>query len=331
MNKSLQASLFASNHKVFDVIIIGGGPAGISCALELSFCNVESVLVDRAERWGGQLFEVYSPLDNFAAGYLSDGEILAKKLQEQLAAPQNAKILPLQGRNVQSIEAEKLHVSVDGEIYKARALVLCTGYRVRKLSVPGVSQFQTDIVYRQRTKANSGEKSSSSAPVRLTRIAVLGSGDNAVTTALELSGNADQVYLINRAKGWRSRSEHLELARSNTKIEIIENADLISLTGATKLTGAHLVDKASGRIRNLSFDKLYVRIGYQPNTEMFKNQVEMNETGHIITDRLGATSTKGVFAAGDIVAGSVARVATACGSGATAAESVMLYLGKRLG
>jgi thioredoxin reductase len=326
----LQANLFATNHRVFDAIIIGGGPAGISCALELNFCNVEALLVDRAQRWGGQLFDVYGPLDNFAAGPVGDGEALARKLQKQLAAPQNSKILQLQGRNVERVDLEKLQLSIDGEIYKANALVLCTGYRVRKLSVPGVSQFQEDIVYRERMQSNNATKVEQPEATRPARLAVIGGGDNAVATVVELAEKGNQVYLINRSTRWRARAEYLQQARSRPGIEIVENADLVSLTGATKLTGAHLVDKTSGRVRNLSFEKLYVKIGYEPNTEIFKNQVELDDSGHIVTSRLGATSAQGVFAAGDIVSGNVARVATACGTGAAAAEAVMLYLKKRL-
>jgi thioredoxin reductase len=319
----VQTNLFATNHKVFDAIIVGGGPAGIACALELSFCNVQSLLIDKGSRLGGQLLDIKCELMNFAAGNFKSGLELAAVLQKQVTARQHANILRLQERTVTGIEPgqPELSVLVDGDVYKTRTIVLCTGYRVRRLTIPGTAQFQDDIFYAENAHTHSPQPD---------RVAVLGSGDSALVAALALAPKAERVYLLNRSKRWRTRSEFLEQARNHAHIEIIENVDLLSLTGTAKMTGAHLSDKTTNRVRNLSFARLFVKIGYAPNTEIFKNQIELNDTGHVQVDGKGRTNVAGIFAAGDIIPAELPRVATACGSGAVAAQSVMFYLGKRL-
>lgn len=314
----MQANLFTTNHRTFDAIIIGGGPAGINCALELSYCGVDCLVIHDGQALGGQLLEIGEEIQNFAGGHFKNGAALAKTLQKQA---ETAKIHLLLGRTADKIDSQKKTVSVGDEVYQAGAILLCTGYRLKKLDLPGVSLFQQDILYRDDTQPSNYQGS---------RVAVLGSGDNALLKSIALAAYAEQVFLLNRSTHWRARSEYLKNARSQPRLEIIENTELQSLSGQAKLSGARLVDKSTNRIRNLSIDKIFVKIGYAPNTESFRGQVAMNETGHIITDRQGATSVKGIFAAGDLEALSLPRIATACGGGSIAAQSIMLYLGKRL-
>ena len=316
----MQPNLFATNHKIFDAIIVGGGPAGINCALELSYCNVECLIVDGSERLGGQLWQIGEEILNFAGGHFKNGSSMARSMQKQVDDCQS-KISMLLGRTVESIDAPKKTVLVGDEVYQAKTILLASGYRLRRLSLPGMSMFQADILYRddQSTSVYAGK-----------RVAVLGGGDNALMKSLSLAQSAEQVFLLNRSKRWRARKEFFDQASRHPRIEIIENTDLESLSGQAKLTGAKLTDKATGRIRNVAIDKIFVKIGFAPNTESFRGQVDMDSSGHIITDSNGQSSVAGVFAAGDIVAGGCPRIATACGGGAIAAQSMMLNLGSRL-
>ena len=158
----------------------------------------------------------------------------------------------------------------------------------------------------------------------------MGGGDNALMKALDLAKVAQHVYLINRTNKWRARSAFLDAAKSDNKIEILENTEIKSLSGESRLSGAVVVSKLDAVQRNLSLEKLFVKVGYSPNTEPFKGQVAMSESGYLIVDKGRQTNVTGIFAAGDIVAESCPRVATACGDGAMAAESMQIYLGKRL-
>lgn len=313
----MQANLFATNHRVFDAIIIGGGPAGINCALELSYCGVDCLLINSSELIGGQLFEIGEELVNFAGGYFKDGASLAKTMQK---LAEKARINVLVGVATK-IDAEKKTVSVNGDVYQGRTLLLCTGYRLKKLDLPGVSLFRDEIFYRDETAVTEYAGC---------RVAVLGGGDNALLKALSLATAVEQVFLLNRTNHWRARRSYLEKAQSEPRIEIIQNTDLVSLSGASHLNEIRLADKSTGRFRNVAVDKIFVKIGYAPNTEAFVGQVEMDKSGHIIIDESGQTSVKGVFCAGDIVANSVPRIATACGTGSTAAQSMQIFLGSRL-
>ena len=316
----LQANLFATNHKTFNAIIIGGGPAGVNCALELNYCGVDCLIVDKEEQIGGQLWQIGEEIENFAGGNFKNGAAMAQSMHKQIAKT-GSQVSLLLGRTVESIDAQRLTVTVAGDVYQSKTILLASGYRLKKMNLPGVNLFQQDIIYRDEQPVSVYAGS---------RVAVLGGGDNALLKSLDLAEAAEQVFLLNRSRVFRARGEFLTRAKLHPRIEIIENTELESLSGTSKLNGARLIDKSTSRIRNLSVDKIFVKIGYTPNTESFRGQIDMDETGHIITDNLGACSVAGVFAAGDIIAGSCPRIATACGGGAIAAQSIMLSLGRRL-
>ncbi len=290
----------------------------MSCALELSYCDVECLVIHDSERLGGQLWQISDQLLNLASGYFKDGASLAQSMQKLLEKTQ---IRLLLSHNVSSVDAENKTVMVNSELYRAKTILLATGYRFKRIDLPGASLFQKDIFY--------GHDSPVSGVVKK-RLAVLGGGDNAVMKALALSDLAEQVFLLNHSNHWRSRAKDLEVARLNKRIEIIENTELESLSGVDSLSGARLIDRNTGRFRNIAVDALFVNIGYAPNTELVRHQIAVDDTGHIVTDRWGRCSVSKIYAAGDIVAEGGARIATAFGSGSKAAMAIQLDLGLRL-
>jgi thioredoxin reductase (NADPH) len=306
------------DNKIYDAIIIGGGPAGISCALELSYCDVECLLICRDEQLGGQLWEIGGELINFAGGYFKNGGLLAKQLEEHT---KKTKIEIVKNKTVDRIDARNKYVFCGQETYSARTILISSGLRLKSLDMPNSGPLKQDIIYRD-DKDLSGYAN--------IQVAVVGGGDNALMKALDLAGVARHVYLINRTDKWRARSAFLDSAKKNGKIEILENTEIKNLAGEAKLSGATVMNKLDGKQKQLTFEKLFMKIGYVPNTEPFKGEITMNESGYLITDRSRQTSEPGIYAAGDILSDSCPRVATACGDGAMAAESMQIHLGKRL-
>lgn len=304
--------------KIYDAIIIGGGPAGISCALELSYCEVECLVICRDKRIGGQLWDMGSELINFAGGRFQNGGLLAKQMEE---LTEKTKIEIVKNKTVDRIDAKEKLVYCGEQTFAARAILISTGLRLKYIEMPNSNHLKQDIVYRD------GKDLSGVANVP---VAVIGSGDNALMTALDLADVARHVYLLNRTDKWRARSAFVDAAKKNDKIEILENTEIKSLTGEVRLSGATVVNRLDGTQKNVAFEKLFVKIGYAPNTEPFKGEVTMNDSGYLIVDRGRQTSEPGIYAAGDILSESCPRVATACGDGSMAAESMQIYLGKRL-
>jgi thioredoxin reductase (NADPH) len=311
-------NLFNSNAQVFDAIIIGGGPAGISCALELTYCKINCLLVEKNRELGGQLLGIRE-VANFAAGYFKDGTVLARNMT-RLA--ENMKLNLLLEHAVERIEISQgtKVILINGEKYLAKSIVIATGVRLKMLELPGLSLVADDVLYRDQ-----------SAPEQFSnmRVAIIGGGDNALDKALELAQTAGQVFLVNRSNRWRCRLDLLQAARQNARIEILENVAVESLSGVGRLRSACLIDKSTGRIRNLSVDKLFIKIGYAPNTEALRGQIALDSDGYIQANSFGETSVPGVFAAGDVVSGVVPRIATACGTGSTVASALQLHLGAR--
>ncbi len=303
--------------KIYDAIIIGGGPAGISCALELTYCEVECLVICRDERIGGQLWSM-GDLSNFAGGHFPNGGLLARQMEE---LTEQTRIEIVKRTTVDKIDAEKKLVLCGEQTLSARAILISTGLRLKQIELPNSSQLKKDIFYRD-DKDLSGSAN--------LEVAVIGGGDNALMKALDLAEVARHVYLLNRTNKWRARSAFLDAAKKNNKIEILENIEVRTLSGQSKLSGATVVSKLDGAQRNLTFEKLFVKIGYAPNTEPFKGAIAMNESGYLVVDRSRQTSVPGIYAAGDIISDSCPRVATACGDGSMAAESMQIYLGRRL-
>lgn len=308
-----------SNHtSMHDAIIIGGGPAGISCALELSYCGVKCLVICRDGRLGGQLWDMSGELVNFAGGYFQSASALAEQM-EALAA--RTDILIEKNTAVDRIDAKKKIIYCGEREFKAKTILLSTGLRLKRMEFAGTENFKQAIIYRD-DKDLAGYKGLS--------VAVLGGGDNALMKALDLAKVAQKVYLINRSKHWRARTAFLEEAKGSTCIEILEKTEIEKLHGDSTLKSAKLINRLDGVEKTVEIDRLFVKIGYSPNTEPFKGQIAMTESGYLIADGRRQTSEAAIFAAGDILAETCPRVATACGDGSLAAESILIHLGKRL-
>ncbi len=303
-----------SNHRLFDTIVVGGGPAGLSCALELSMARVECLVLERHNTTGGQLHEMPSEVTDFAAGYYKDGSILARNLAD-LCSRTNLKVAVTRGVEKFDLAGKKVHTN--GEEYRAKTILLATGNRLKRLDIPGASTFTEDILYRNYDPPERFAKM---------RVAVVGGGDNAAMQALDLAKAADQVYLIHRSDQWSARPDLVKEIRANNRIEVFEHTEVDTISGSGRINSLHLTSKQTKRVRNIAVDKLFVKIGYTPNTEPFRDQVECDKDGHVIVNGDLATSASCVFAAGDIVSGGYPRIATAMGSGVLAARGIIAYL-----
>jgi thioredoxin reductase (NADPH) len=261
------------------------------------------------------LHQIKSEIINFAAGYFKDGTILARNLAD-LSSRTNLKVAL--GRTVEKFDLSAKKIYANGEEYKAKTILLATGNRLKRLDIPGASTFSEDILYKSYETPETFTKM---------RVAVVGGGDNAAIKALELATAAEQVYLIHRSDSWKARPDLVREIKSNNRIEVFEHTEVDTISGSSRsINSLHLTSKQTKRVRNITVDKLFVKIGYAPNTEPFKDQVECDKEGYVIVNNALATSVPSVYAAGDVISGGMPRIASAMGTGVIAARGIIATL-----
>ncbi len=297
-----------------DVVIIGGGPAGVNCALECFDIQLDTLLVEASSTLGGQLSEIPHSVRNVAAGRFANGPALQRALEE------SSEILGDRVRlshPVTKADLEARSIEVKGERLSGRALVVATGTRRQHLAPAAEGAFGGDITYELESQ-----------PLRFAGrdVAVIGGGDSATLDALELARMGSSVRLIHRSPDLTARQDIIRQIHDNPRIEDLPGWELDAAQGAERLEKIVLVRPATGERQQVAVQGLVVRISRLPNTQLFEGQLDLDRSGAVVVDGELRASRVGVFAAGDVVSDSYPRVATALGQGVFAARSILRYL-----
>lgn len=300
----------------YDVIIIGGGPAGLTAGLYTSRAKLRTLLVERMIM-GGQVMTT-TKVENypgFPGGI--DGPELMLRFQEHCQEF---------GLEVRSGEVEQLSehagiktLQIDGEAVTARAVIITTGAEPRKLGV----EREAELTGRGVSYCATCD----GAFFRNVPVAIVGGGDTAAEEALFLTRFASKVYLIHRRGELRATKILQERLAANAKVEILWNSAVAGLVADNSgLTGVRLQDLANDSERELPLAGLFVAIGVTPKAHFLADVVKLDDDGHILTDAECRTSIPGVFAAGDVRKKILKQIATAVGDGAVAAIMAEKYL-----
>ena len=303
----------------FDVLVVGGGPAGASAAIYAARKGIRTGVA--AERFGGQVLDTMG-IENFISVQETEGPKLAAALEEHVKQ-YDVDIINLQ-RAVKLIPASEegdfneVHFA-SGASLKAKTLILATGARWREMNVPGEQE------YRNRGVAYCPH---CDGPLfKGKRVAVVGGGNSGVEAAIDLAGIVAHVTLIEFGSQLRADAVLQRKLHSLPNVEVITSALTSEVTGdGKKVTGLMYKDRNSSEYHSLDLDGIFVQIGLVPNTDWLKGTVELSERGEIITDLRGATSLPGVFAAGDVTTVPFKQIVVATGEGAKASLSAFDYL-----
>ena len=297
-----------------DVIVIGGGPAGLSCALECFDIQLDTILVEATPAVGGQLAEIHHSVRNVASGQFEDGSALQRALQDRAAIV--GKRVRLSHR-VTGVDLDDQWIEAHGKRFFFRTLVVATGTSRQDLPAAPDGGFGGDITYQLE-----------SDPHRFAgaAVAVIGGGDSSTLDALALARDGASVTLVHRSSALTARRDIIEQVRAESRIEELPGWELEAVKGSERLEGLVLVRRETGERRSLAVRGLVVKISRVPNTAVFRGHVQLNRSGAVLVDRDLQTSHVGVFAAGDVTAGAYARVAAALGEGSLAARSVLRHL-----
>lgn len=300
----------------YDVVIIGGGPAGLTAGLYTSRAMMKSLLIEKGIH-GGQMATTYR-IENYP-GF--DGGISGLELSQRMERQARKFGLEFSSGRVEEIrldDNEKVLITDDGLEIRTKALIIATGVEPKSLKVDGEERF--------RGRGVSYCATCDGAFFRDKKIAVIGGGDSALEEALFLTRFAEEIFIIHRRDKLRATRILQERAFEESKIKFIWDSFV------EKIEGDDTVNKIV--IRNLKNDKteffsvsgVFIYIGSNSNTEFLRGLVNLDSNGFIITDGKMATSVPGIYAAGDVRTKTLKQIATAVGDGAIAAKSAEKYI-----
>ena len=300
-----------------NVIIIGSGPAGYTAAIYAARANLKPILVSGFQP-GGQL-TITTDVENYP-GYEDpiQGPWLMEQMQKQ-AAHVGTEIINSQVTEVFLNEKIKKLNLDNGTTLNTKTVIISTGAQARWLGLDNEAKFQGHGLSACATCDGFFFKDK--------EVAVIGGGNSAAEEALFLTKFATKVYLVHRRDKLRAEKILQDRLKQNSKIEFIWNSEVTKFNGNDDLESIDLLNKQDNKISNLKIDGVFIAIGHDPATQLFKGQLKMDDGGYIITDPDSTkTSIDGVFAAGDVKDKVYRQAVTAAGMGCMAALEVEKYL-----
>lgn len=303
--------------KNIDLMIIGGGPAGLSSAIYASRARLDMLLLED-KVMGGQVRNSFV-VENYPGFKKISGAELADLMQEQAEAL---------GANIDEFDiiekvkftnTEKV-VETDDYIYKPNAVIIATGASPRKLPAKNAEEFEGKGIHYCAV--------CDGAMYQDKVVAVVGGGNSALEEAIFLTNFAKKVYIIRRYDYFRGEKAVLEAVEKNEKIEILYNEDLIAVEGSEFLEKAVIKNTLNGEEKKIELDGIFGSIGNEPMVNLFKEYIDVNERNFIITDEHMRTNVEGVYAVGDVREKEYRQITTAVADGTIAALEAEKYINK---
>lgn len=301
----------------YDVLIVGGGPAGASAAVYAARKGIRTAIV--AERFGGQVMDTMG-IENLIGVKYTEGPKLVAQLEEHVKE-YNVDIHTLQraSRIKRDDAANMIEVELeDGAKLKSKTVILATGARWRNLGVPGESEFKNrGVAYCPHCDG----------PLfKGKHVAVIGGGNSGVEAAIDLAGIVGHVTLFEFMPTLKADRVLQDRLRSLSNVSIHTNVAVKSIVGDTKVTGINYEERDTGTLQHLELQGVFIQIGLVPNTDWIGDSLERTRFGEIVVDSHCATDMPGVFAAGDCTSTPYKQIIISMGHGATAALGAFDYL-----
>jgi thioredoxin reductase (NADPH) len=301
-----------------DVLIIGSGPAGLSAARWCDELGLDTLVLEQSEEVGGQLLSIHNPINNYLGIQIDNG----RELRDLFVAQNKDCDFDLWTRvEIENVDLKAKRVVLrSGEELKAIAIIIATGLRRRKLGIPGEDEF----VGRGMIESSGDRQAFAGKDV-----CVIGGGDAAAENALLLAEVCPTVTLVHRGKKLRARREFTEQLHTNHCITVFPESVVHSIIGRDQVEAVEI--ERSGAIKpfQMAVQGVLVRIGFQPNSELFRDQLQIDEHGYVSINGTQETSAENVFAIGDIASPLAPTISGAVGGGATAAKVIAARLQKR--
>lgn len=301
---------------IYDLVIIGSGPAGLSAAVYAQRACLNTVIIEKTGVSGGQILST-TEVDNYPGMPGIGGFDLGMKMREHVDHL-NGQFMTGEVVSITDKTDTKELLMADGSTVTTRAVIIATGASHRKLGIPGeealtgagVSYCATcdGAFFRNRTTA------------------VIGGGDVAVEDAIFLARLCKKVYVIHRRDSFRAARVLSDRLLALENVEVLWNCIPLEITGEGNVSGLTIQNKLTQEKNTLEVDGVFVAVGMEPNTDVYKELVEVDATGYIVADETCCTSVPGIFAAGDVRTKQLRQVVSAASDGANAVYSVQRYL-----
>ena len=301
--------------EAFDVLVVGGGPAGAAAAVYAARKGIRTGVV--TERFGGQVLDTLA-IENFISVKETEGPRLAAALEEHVKQ-YDVDIINLQ-RAEALVPGDLIEIKLaSGASLKSKTVILSTGARWRDMNVPGETEY--------RTKGVTYCPHCDGPLFKGKAVAVIGGGNSGVEAAIDLAGVVSHVTLLEFDSKLRADAVLVRKLESLPNVKIIVSAQTTEVNGdGQKVTGLTYKDRVSGEMHQVALAGIFVQIGLLPNTQWLKGTVELSPRGEIIVDDHGRTSVPGVFAAGDVTTVPYKQIIIAMGEGAKASLSAFDHL-----
>jgi len=297
---------------VHDVIIIGGGPAGLSAASWCDELGLDTLLLEQAEQVGGQLHNIFNPIHNYLGCDAQDGQELFQAFTLNL---EKAEFDQWTQTSIESVNLRAKTISLrSGEQLQAIAIIVATGVRRRELGVEGEKRFIGKGII------ESGSRDKQLFTGR--DVCVVGGGDAAAENGLLLAEVCPTVTLVHRGKKLRARREFTEQLHANHCITVFTESVVTRIIGDDEVQAVEILRKDGLKPFQLAVRGVLIRVGVEPNTELFREQLELDEQGYIGVNRDQETNVDFVFAIGDVSNPLSPTISSALGAGATAAKVI---------
>ena len=304
--------------KVYDVAIIGAGPAGLAAAIYAVRKNLSTILI--AFDLGGQLGTTYE-VANYPGFQLVTGPDLVQKFFEHVEKYGLEKLIGEKVTGMQVDSRAKVIKTASGREILAKTVIITTGAQKRKLNIPGEKELAgKGVVY----------CSTCDGPLfKNLAIAIVGAGNSGLEAAIEMDGVARQVYLVSRGE-WSGDEILQDKVSVAKRVEILKFHQPVEIHGKDKVEGFTVKNLQTGEARRLEVDGVFIEVGLFPQTDFALDLIETNERGEIKVDRHGQTGVRGIFAAGDATDSHDKQIVIAAGEGAKAALAAFEYLVKQV-
>ena len=300
---------------MYDIIIIGSGPAGLSAAIYAQRACLDTIVIEKNGISGGQVLNTWE-VDNYPGFPGVTGFELSRQFREH-ANKLGARVVQDEVVQVE-LSGNVKKVVCEEETYEARCVILASGAHHRTLEVPGEEELRGAGVSYCAT--------CDGAFFRGRTVAVVGGGDAALEDAIFLARMCEKVYFVHRRDKLRGAKRLQERLQALENIEFVWNSETVAIEGNAQVEALRLRQTKTGEERRLDVDGVFIAVGIAPESELYAGQLELDEQGYIRADESGQTSVPGVFAAGDVRTKALRQILTAASDGANCVASAERYL-----
>ena len=302
-----------------DVIIIGAGPAGLSAGLWCDELGLDTIVLEQNKHTGGQLHSIYGPVENYPGLRANNGSEFFERFSERVS---DAEFDLWTNVEIESVDLKAKRVRLrSGEELQSISIIIATGVRRRQLGIPGESEFVGHGVIESASRDRNDFAGRD--------VCIIGGGDAAAENALLLAEVCPTVTLVHRGKTLRARPTFVQQLQGQHCITVFPESAVTRILGNHEVEAVEILRKEALKPFQMAVQGVVIRIGVEPNTEIFREQLQLDDRGYAVVNNQQETGVVNVFAIGDVSNPLAPTISSAAGAGATAAKVIASRLGGR--